>query len=92
MSNKKQKYQLAPEVLSQEIDDETILLDMKSERYFGLNDVGTHIVNMLKTGSDLETLVNGLLKLYDIERAILEKDTKELLQELLNAGLIQTDS
>jgi Coenzyme PQQ synthesis protein D (PqqD) len=90
MINKSLKYQLAPEVLSQGIDAETILLDMKSENYFGLNDVGSQVLEILKTGTDLETLMDGMLKIYDVERTILKKDIAELLQELLNAGLIQT--
>ena len=88
MINKGQKFQLSPEVLCQEIDGESVLLDMKSENYFGLNDVGSSMLEALKTGTDLDTLVKALLELYDVEKQQLEADIIALLQQLLDAGLI----
>lgn len=87
-----QIFFLSPDVLSQEIDKETVLLDMKSENYFGLNDVGRRVLEILKTGADLDTLVTSLLKEYEVEKVQLENDIRDLLQELLNAGIIQTES
>jgi hypothetical protein len=84
-----QVFFLSPHVLSQEIDQETVLLDMKSENYFGLNDVGRHTLEMLKNGTNLDTLVTTLFKIFQVEKVQLENDLRELLQSLLDAGLIQ---
>lgn len=88
MIDKEQKYQLSPKVLSQEIDGESILLDMGSENYFGLNEVGSTVIEKLKDTATLENLVSCLLETYEVERQQLEEDTMELLQQLLDAGLI----
>ncbi len=88
MINKEQNYKLSKEVLNQEIDGESVLLDMKSENYFGLNDVGSHVLEMLQNGASLENLVYRLLEIYNVEENQLESDIAELLQQLLDAGLI----
>lgn len=88
MISKEQNFQLTKEVLSQEIDGDSVLLDMKSENYFGLNDVGSHVLKMLHDRSNLRKIVNHLLAIYDVEEKQLETDIAELLQQLLDAGLI----
>ena len=37
------KIQISPDVLSQEVNGETVLLDLEGESYFGLNEVGTRV-------------------------------------------------
>lgn len=92
MIDNRQIFFLSPDVLTQEVDQETVLLDMKSENYFGLNDVGRCALEILKTGADMDTLVSSLLKVYEVEKVQLENDIRDLLQELLDAGLIQTEN
>jgi len=43
-------YRIATEVLSQEVNGETVLLDLTGECYFSLNQVGTRIWQLLKSG------------------------------------------
>ena len=88
MINKKQNYILTKEVLHQQIDADSILLDMKSENYFGLNEAGSHILKKLQYGSNLETLVQHLLPIYEVDEHQLENDISELIEALLKAKLI----
>ena len=37
------RFSISSEVLSQEVNGETVLLDLEGECYFGLNEVGTRI-------------------------------------------------
>jgi hypothetical protein len=37
------RFSISSEVLSQEVNGETVLLDLEGESYFGLSEVGTHI-------------------------------------------------
>ena len=39
-----QTIEISSEVLTQEVGGETVILDLKTESYFGLNEVGTRIV------------------------------------------------
>ena len=42
------RFTISDEVLSQEVNGETELLDLESESYFGLNQVGTGIWQLLQ--------------------------------------------
>jgi len=85
------RYKLSNEVLSQQIDDKVILLDMANENYFELNDVGSYILEKLKDSIEVEILTDNLFEIYNIEKQLLEKDIIELLQQFLDVGLIHID-
>jgi hypothetical protein len=80
---------ISKDVLTQELQDETVLLDLDSENYFGLDSVGTRIWQLLNEGQDEVAIVNTLLDEYEVEREVLEKDISGLLSRLNEAGLIK---
>ena len=80
---------ISKHVLAQELHDETVLLDLDSENYFGLDSVGTRIWQLLNEGQDKTDMVDTLLGEYEVEREVLEKDISELLSRLNEAGLIK---
>ena len=83
-----QKVTISPEVLFQEVSGETVLLDLSSENYFGLDEIGTRIWEMLNGGASVGEVVDALLEEYDTDRKTLESDVAELLENLAEAGLI----
>ena len=86
-----QAFTVPKEVLFQEVGGETVLLDLDSEQYFGLDEVGTRIWALLGEGRCLDDIVATLLDEYDVEREQLSADVQELLAALLDAGLIEAD-
>jgi hypothetical protein len=80
---------ISKNVLAQELSGETVLLDLASENYFGLDAVGTRVWQLLNEGKDGSVLVDTLLDEYDVERKVLERDIAELLDRLSEAGLIE---
>ncbi len=88
MISLQQKVTISKEVLSQEVDEESVLLDMKSESYFGLDEVGTRIWQLLKNGSDLQNVFEILLAEYEVGEDELKKDLQEYIAQLVDAGLI----
>jgi len=84
------KIEISPDVLSQEVSGETVLLDIKSESYFGLDPVGTRIWELLQEYGDLETTYKAMLDEYDVEAGQLVSDLTELVGKLEEAGLINT--
>ena len=79
---------ISKDVLSQEVAGETVLLDLASESYFGLDEVGTRIWQLLQEGAGREQLIDTLLVEYEVERAELERDVGKLLDGLADAGLV----
>jgi hypothetical protein len=83
------KIEISEDVLFQEVSGETVLLDLASEQYFGLDAVGTRIWALLNEGAAAEAVVDTLLAEYAVERATLAADVDELLARLAEAGLIR---
>lgn len=83
------RYQATPDVLFQEVAGEMVLLDLKGESYFGLNEVGTRVWLMLEARKSVPEILDALHAEYEVEKAELETDVAELLDQLLEAGLIR---
>jgi hypothetical protein len=79
---------ISKDVLAQEIDGETVLLDLASESFFGLDSISTRVWQLLNEGAGREQVVDTLLVEYEVERQVLEKDVADLLDRLVEAGLI----
>jgi len=86
------KITISEEALSQEVNGETVILDLKSESYFGLDEVGTRIWQLLQEEKDLQKVFDALLQEYDVEAEQLEQDLIELVDKLIEAGLAAADS
>jgi hypothetical protein len=80
---------ISKDVLAQELDGETVLLELASDRYFGLDAVGTRVWQLLNDGQGQSAMVDTLLDEYEVEREALERDISELLDRLSGAGLIE---
>ena len=92
MKLESKKITISEEALSQEVNGETVILDLKSESYFGLDEVGTRIWQLLQEEKDLQKVFDALLQEYDVEAEQLEQDLIELVDKLIEAGLAAADS
>jgi hypothetical protein len=79
---------ISPEVLIQELDGEAVLLDLASESYFGLDDVGTRIWQLLQEHGSLQRVYDAMLTEFDVEPVRLEEDLLRHVGELADAGLV----
>ena len=80
--------EISSDVLTQEVGGETVILDLKSESYFGLDEVGTRIWQLLQKQEDIHTITATMLNEYDVEEEQLEMDIQNLLTQLNEAGII----
>jgi len=83
------RFHISEEVLSQEVNGETVLLDLEGEAYFGLNEVGTRIWQLLQAEPTVVETLDTLSGEYDVRREQLENDVGDLLDKLADAGLIK---
>ena len=82
---------IADHVLFQEIAGESVLLNMASEHYFGLDDVGTRIWHLLVEDGDPQKALAQLRQVYDVDEATLRTDMAKLIEELSSKGLISVE-
>ncbi len=83
------RFSISDEVLSQEVNGETVLLDLEGESYFGLNEVGTRIWQLISAEQTVVEVLDSLSDEYDASREQLENDVGELLAKLADAGLVK---
>lgn len=79
---------LSPDVISQEVSGETVLLDLNSENYFGLDEVGTRIWQLIESSGNLQDIYDTLLAEYEVEADQLLEDMEQLLTDIEKAGLV----
>lgn len=73
--------------MSQEVSGETVLLDLKGECYFGLDEVGTRIWQLIQEHGDLKKIHEIMLDEYNVGGEKLQRDLDELVTKLVDAGL-----
>jgi hypothetical protein len=83
------RVSISDQVLSQSLSGESVLLDLKSEQYFGLDSVGTRLWELLKELGDVTEAREYLLREYDVAADQLDRDLNDLLDKLMAAGLIR---
>jgi hypothetical protein len=83
-----QRVTVPSDVLAKVIDGETVLLDLKSECYFGLDEVATRMWQVMTSSDSIEAARATLLEEYDVEPERLREDMDGLLEELVKRGLV----
>lgn len=82
---------LSTEALFQEIGGEGVILNLTSASYFGLDEVGTRLWQLLQDNPSLHAAVETLLVEYDVGVEQLEQDILQLLSQLSEAGLARVE-
>jgi hypothetical protein len=76
------------EVMARQVGDETVLLDLASGNYYGLDPVGARIWQLLGEGKTLAQVCDVLVAEYEVPRATLESDVEQLVGQLGEKGLL----
>jgi len=84
-----QRVKLPDDVLISDLEGESVLLNLKSERYYGLDKVGTRFLTLLSTSESIEHAFEALLAEYDVEADVLRTDLTDLLMNLREQGLVE---
>jgi hypothetical protein len=78
----------SPDVVFRDLDGEAVILDLASGTYFGLNDVGTRVWQLVAEGRSAAQIVDRVAAEYDADRATIERDVARLLDALSARRLI----
>ena len=75
-------------LVAAKIDSDTVLLDLDTGVYFGLDEVGTRIWDLMCEGATEEDIVARLGEEYDAEPDQLRADLIEFLDQMQAKGLV----
>jgi hypothetical protein len=79
----------SPKILFSQVDEEVVILNMYSNDYLALNPVASRIWQLLESPLTLSELCAQLMEEYEVDQAICEAETQELLENLVAKQLIE---
>jgi Coenzyme PQQ synthesis protein D (PqqD) len=76
-------------VLVRILDRESVLLNLETEQYFGLDETGTRMWQLVTASPNIDSAYQELLAEYEVDPELLRYNLMELLSRLLDCGLLQ---
>lgn len=76
------------DVLISNLQQESVILNLDSERYYGLDDVGTRFLAVLTNSESIEAAYEQLANEYDVDTHVLRQDLLALVENLVNQGIL----
>jgi hypothetical protein len=80
------------DTLSSAVGDETVILHFDAGTYFGLDDVGTRVWQLLQQPRTVGELLDLIEEEYDVERERCEAAILPFLEDLVTNGLVSVDA
>ena len=87
-----QRVSATSNTLINQVGEESVLLNLNSEKYFGLDEVGTGMWQALITSETIQKAYDSLLGEYDVDAQVLRQDLTNLIEKLLANGLIEINA
>lgn len=85
------RYRAAPDALAATLSDGAVLLNLRTKRYYSLNETGTRIWQLLLEGRTEEEIVERLAAEYDVERDTARDEMRVVVASLRDCALIEHD-
>jgi hypothetical protein len=82
------RVRVPDDVLISNLHEESVILNLDSERYYGLDDVGTRFLSVLNTADSIEAAYEMLRGEYDVDAQNLRQDLLELVEDLVGQGIL----
>jgi len=83
------RAEVLPHVLVRFLDKESVLLNLETERYFGLDETGTRMWQLVTSKPNIDAAYQELQNEFDVESELLRLHLTELLGRLVDNGLLQ---
>jgi hypothetical protein len=82
-------YALPAHVMLRSVGEELVLLNLETEKYFGLDEVGAAMIKLIQSGASLPDAAAALAEEYDAPAETIAADLDALCAELVDEGLLQ---
>ena len=85
-------YKLRDRILVSKIDGETVLLDLDSGKYFGLNATASAMLEILVTAESRSTAISRLKERFPQAVKRIESDLEQFIAAMVSRGLLQAQA
>ncbi len=78
--------------VSCDLQGESVILNLDSGVYYGLNNLGTRVWNLIQEPTEVQKVHESLLHEYDVEPERCERDLLAWLHRMAEAGLVRVEN
>lgn len=82
------RYAISQDVVHRVVDGETIVLNLESGTYFGLNATGTRVWRLIEAGATRAQMIERISMEFEHPIGAVQTDVDELLTALQSKGLV----
>jgi Coenzyme PQQ synthesis protein D (PqqD) len=82
------RVRVPDDVLISNLQEESVILNLDNERYYGLDNVGTRFLSVLNTADSIEAAYEVLRDEYAVDAHNLRQDLLELVEDLVGQGIL----
>ncbi len=80
---------VADDVVSCDLDGEAAILNIKDGIYYGLDPIGAKIWNLIQKPNTINRIIQVIIEEYDVKTEECQIDIFELIEQLLDNGLVK---
>jgi hypothetical protein len=77
------------DVIAQQVKEETVMMSLKTDRYYALDAVGTEVWALLEQPTSLMDLCAALCAVFDVELTICLREVSSLVETLIGEKLVR---
>ena len=79
------------EIVASDIDGETVMMSIENGKYYGLDDIGSRIWELIERPVKVSDLIDTLLERFDVDRETCERDVLKFLNELNDDKVLKVE-
>lgn len=80
---------ICQDVLSRDLQGEEVILDLNTGVYFGLDQVGTRIWQLIREHRSLQQVLDAMLQEYEVTKAQCTHDLLRFVTQMADKGLVE---
>ena len=86
------KLKIPDDVVFRILGGEAVLLNLATGTYFGLDEVGTRMWQLMSEHGSTDKVVEAMLEEYEVEESVLQSDVDKLVKDFSDNGLVKLDA
>jgi len=88
MINKDNKFKISSNVVTSELNHESVILNLNTGVYFQVNELGTFIISELKNYTDITTLQKKISLSFNVSNEEYKDELKKFIEILVKKNLL----
>lgn len=87
--NFEQRLRVPADVLVSDLDGEMVMLNLKTAFYYGLDPIGSRMLNAVTASESVGAAYHSLSTAFDVDPEQLRSDLLEIVDQLIELGLLE---